>query len=139
MSTPAPISSARNPNSATNPNLQNRVEATVLQPPLLPIMDNAAQYRPSTQTFQTTPLRSATQHSASSSPSPNATQYRPSTQMFQTTPLGPATQHSASSSPSPNATQYRPSTQMFQTTPLGPRHNILHLPVLARMQHSIVH
>ncbi len=74
VSTPAPISSAGNPNSTTNPNLHNRAEATVLQPPMPPVIDNTVQYLPSAQYLSTAPLRSETQHSATSScPRPDTT------------------------------------------------------------------
>lgn len=74
MSTPAATSSAGNPNSTTSPNLHNGAEATVLRPPMPPVMDNTAQYLPSGQCFSSAPLRSETQHSTTSScPCPDTT------------------------------------------------------------------
>lgn len=74
VSTQAPISSVENPNRATN---VNRVETATLQPPLLPEINNAVWYHPSTQTFPTAPMRSVPQRSAPySSPLPDITTAR---------------------------------------------------------------
>ena len=74
VSTSATISSAGNPNSTSNPNWHNTAEATVLQPPLPPAMENTAHYFPSAQYFSMAPVRLETKHSATfSCPRPDTT------------------------------------------------------------------